>query len=210
MKTILLTILLAVLLASGAIAVISPGPDKTESMIGSALFKKGFTSLFNGKDLTGWGYRKKTDEKIVFESFDGMTETKENRYFVKDGILTVNPYIEGYAERYGILWTAREFPKDFILTLEFRAGKNADSGIYLRGKQLQCRDYYLAGPYKNLKNYKPQDWNKIEVTVKNNVACCTCNDEIIEEALSIPATGPIGFESDRGQMEYRKIMIREL
>jgi hypothetical protein len=113
-------------------------------------------------------------------------------------------------ERYGAIWTAKEFPKDFLLTLEFRASKNADSGIFLRGTQLQCRDYLLAGPYKNLKNYKPQDWNKIEVVVKNNVARCTCNDEILEEALRIPATGPIGLESDRGQMEYRNIQIREL
>jgi len=94
--------------------------------------------------------------------------------------------------------------------LEFRASKNADSCIFLRGTQLQCRDYLLAGPYKNLKLYKPQDWNKIEVVVKNNVAHCTCNGELLEEALSIPATGPIGFESDLGQMEYRNIQIREL
>jgi hypothetical protein len=169
-----------------------------------------FIRLFNDRDLTGWGYRKKTADIIVFESFDGKTETPENRFFVKGGILTVNPFIEGYTERYGAIWTKNEFPKDFILTLEFRASKNADSGIYLRGKQLQCRDYIIAGPYTTLKNYKPQDWNKIEVVVKNNVAHCTCNGEILEEALSIPATGPIGLESDRGQMDYRNIQIREL
>lgn len=176
----------------------------------SSVQKSDFIRLFNDKDLTGWGYRKKTGDIIVFESFDGMTETPENRFFAKGGILTVNPYIEGYVERYGAIWTKKEFPKDFILTLEFRASKNADSGIFLRGTQLQCRDYLLAGPYKNLKNYKPQDWNKVEVVVKNNVARCTCNDEILEEALSIPDTGPIGLESDRGQMEYRNIQIREL
>ena len=204
MKTGIFTGLLTLFLATNAIAVKSPNTYKISDQ------KTDTISLFNGKDLTGWGYRKKTQEKIVFESFDGMTESKENRFFAKDGILTANPYTEGYAERYGAIWTAKEFMKDFILTLEFRASKNADSGIYLRGTQLQCRDYLLAGPYKNLKNYKPQDWNKIEVVVKNNIARCTCNDEILEEALSIPVTGPIGLESDRGQMEYRNIQIREL
>ena len=204
MKTGIFTGLLTLFLATNAIAVKSPNTYKISDQ------KTDTISLFNGKDLTGWGYRKKTQEKIVFESFDGMTESKDNRFFAKDGILTVNPFTEEYAERYGAIWTAKEFKKDFILTLEFRASKNADSGIYLRGTQLQCRDYLLAGPYKNLKNYKPQDWNKIEVVVKNNIARCTCNGEILEEALSIPVTGPIGLESDRGQMEYRNIQIREL
>jgi hypothetical protein len=204
MKTGIFTGLLTLFLATNAIAVKNPDTYKISDQ------KTDTISLFNGKDLTGWGYRKKIQEKIVFESFDGMTESKDNRFFAKDGILTVNPFTEGYAERYGAIWTAKEFMKDFILTLEFRASKNADSGIYLRGTQLQCRDYLLAGPYKNLKNYKPQDWNKIEVVVKNNIARCTCNDEILEEALSIPITGPIGLESDRGQMEYRNIQIREI
>jgi hypothetical protein len=204
MKTGIFTGLLTLFLATNAIAVKNPDTYKISDQ------KTDTISLFNGKDLTGWGYRKKIQEKIVFESFDGMTESKDNRFFAKDGILTVNPFTEGYAERYGAIWTAKEFMKDFILTLEFRASKNADSGIYLRGTQLQCRDYLLAGPYKNLKNYKPQDWNKIEVVVKNNIARCTCNYEILEEALSIPATGPIGLESDRGQMEYRNIQIREI
>jgi hypothetical protein len=204
MKTGIFTGLLTLFLATNTIAVKSPNTYKISDQ------KTDTINLFNGKDLTGWGYRKKTQEKIVFESFDGMTESKDNRFFAKDGILTVNPFTEGYAERYGAIWTAKEFMKDFILTLEFRASKNADSGIYLRGTQLQCRDYLLAGPYKNLKNYKPQDWNKIEVVVKNNIAHCTCNDEILEEALSIPVSGPIGLESDRGQMEYRNIQIREL
>jgi hypothetical protein len=169
-----------------------------------------FINLFNGKDLTGWGSRIKTQEGDIFESLDGKTESKDKRFSGKGGIITVNPFIEENGERWVDLWTAKEFPKDFTLRLEFRASKGADSGIYLRGKQLQCRDYLLVGPYKNLKNYKAQDWNKIEVVVKNNVAHCTCNGEILEEALMIPPTGPIGFEADHGQMEYRNIQLKEL
>ncbi len=180
------------------------------SMSLSPAIKKDFISLFNGKDLTGWGYRNKTQEGVIFESFKGKTESDDKRFIVKGGILTVNPYKEGDTERYLNLWTAEEFPADFMLMLEFRASRNADSGIFLRGTQLQCRDYLLAGPYKNLKNYKAQDWNKIEVVVKKNIAHCTCNGELLEEALKIPSTGPIGLESDQGEMEYRNILIKEL
>jgi hypothetical protein len=49
--------------------------------------------------------------------------------------------------------------------------------VYLRGPQLQCRDYALAGPFKNLEAYKPQDWNELVVTVRGGVATATCNGE---------------------------------
>ena len=97
-----------------------------------------------------------------------------------------------------------------IVKLEFRATPYADSGIFIRGPQLQCRDYPLAGPYKNLKNYRAGDWNEIEVTVKGGLANCLCNGEVLESAMKVPATGPMGLEGDRGQMEYRRIRIKEL
>ena len=163
----------------------------------------GFISLINGKDLTGWRYM--PDEK-----FDGKTEASDGRYTAKDGMIVVNDFDAAKGPHLRQLWTTREFPKNFILKLEFRASVNADSGIFLREPQLQCRDYLVAGPYKELKKYKPQDWNLIEVTVKDGVARCTCNGEVLEEALKLPATGPIGLEADRGQMEYRRIQLKEL
>ena len=108
------------------------------------------------------------------------------------------------------LWTTREFPEDFELRLEFRATPNADSGVYLRKPQLQCRDFLVAGPYKDLKQYKAQDWNELVVIVKGGVAHATCNGEVLEAALKLPATGPIGLEGDRGQMEYRRLRVKAL
>ena len=163
----------------------------------------GFVSLINGKDLTGWGY--KPDE-----IFDGKTEASDGRYTAKDGMIVVNDFDPAKGPHLRQLYTTKEFPKNFILKLEFRASVNADSGIFIRQPQLQCRDYLVAGPYKNLKSYKPQDWNLIEVTVKDGVAHCTCNGEVLEEALKLPATGPIGLEADRGQIEYRHIQLKEM
>ena len=140
--------------------------------------------------------------------FDGVKVTPDGRFAVLGGRLVVTTPSE--YRKIQQLWTAREFPKDFVLRLEFRATPNTDSGIYVRGPQLQCRDYLIAGPYKTLKLYKPQDWNEIEVTVKDGVARATCNGELLEAEMKIPATGPIGLEGDRGQMEYRHIRIKTL
>ncbi len=161
----------------------------------------GVTELYNGKDLTGWGY--KSGEK-----FDGKTQSDDGRFSAKEGIIVVNPAKPG--EKIKQLWTTAKFPKDFELTIEFRAAVNADSGIFIRSPQLQCRDYLVAGPYKTLKQYKPQDWNTIVVTVKGNVAHCTCNGEVLEDSLKVPDTGGIGLEADRGQMEYRNMRVKEL
>jgi hypothetical protein len=173
----------------------------------------GFKSLFNGRDLTGWCFRAKVDGKSpkagdVTEKFDGKTESSDaGRYSARDGILTVN-FPKGQERLISALYTVEEFPKDFTLKLEFRATVNADSGIFIRKPQLQCRDYPVAGPYKDLRKYRPQDWNQIEVVVKGGVARCTCNGEVLESEFKLPETGPIGLEGDRGQMEYRRIQIK--
>jgi hypothetical protein len=185
------TIQLAVLLLS--IVVLLPAHAEDSKL------ESGYVSLFNGHDLTGWGDRT--------NSFDGKIQSDDGRYSAKDGVLSVHPRTPRLVQK---LWTTRQFPKNFVLKLEFRAGINADSGLFIRKPQLQVRDYLVAGPYKLLKKYKPQDWNKIEVIVKGGVAHCTCNGEVLEDALKLPPTGPIGLEADRGQMEYRHLRIKEL
>jgi len=185
--------------------------------------ESGFVSLFNGRDLTGWGFRPTPPRKRrknprpnapVFvqiteaESFDGKTHSSDRRYVAVNGRLVVTTPAEG--RRIQQLWTTQEFGDDFILKLEFRATPNADSGVFIRKPQLQCRDYLLAGPYKELKSYRPQDWNELVVTVRNGSARATCNGELLTDAMQVPATGPIGLEGDRGQMEYRRIRLKRL
>ncbi|HVV70299.1 MAG TPA: GDSL-type esterase/lipase family protein [Verrucomicrobiae bacterium] len=188
----------------------------------------GFVSLFNGTDLTGWGFRPTSKEDQEFArkwqasdakappwpivtaavSFDHQRTSPDGRFVAENGRLVVTTPAEG--RRIQQIATTRDFGADFILRLEFRATPNADSGIFIRGEQLQCRDYVLAGPYHKLKNYRPGDWNEIEVTVHGRTAYCQCNGEVLETAMKVPAVGPIGLEGDRGQMEYRRIRIQEL
>lgn len=192
------------------------------------LVENGYTSLFNGQDLTGWGFRpsSEADKKASARwkrndpnappwpiltdpvDFAGRSSSSNGRYLAKSGRLVVTTPPEG--RKIQQIWTHQEFGDDFVLKLEFRATPNADSGIFLRGKQLQCRDYLLAGPYKQLKKYRPQDWNEIVVVVEGNSAFCTCNGEVLEEAFAIPDKGPIGLEGDRGQIEYRNIRIKQI
>ena len=150
----------------------------------------GFEMLFDGRRPHGWGYRptSEADKQAAAQwqasdpdaaawpfvaqkvNFDGLQRSPDGRYAAINGRLVVTTPPE--YRKIQQLWTTREFAQDFVLRLEFRATPNADSGIYLRGPQLQCRDYRLAGPYKELKRYRPQEWNEIEVTVRGGLARC--------------------------------------
>src|SRR5437016_5583325 len=71
----------------------------------------GYTSLFNGKDLTGWKYYKEKD-------LAGKTETYDKRFEVKDGVIVVNEKDEKGKGGIKDLYTVQEFNKDFNLKLE--------------------------------------------------------------------------------------------
>ncbi len=67
----------------------------------------GYTSLFNGKDLTGWGFHAKapaTEPTFL----NGMTKSPNGRYVALHGRLVVTTPAEG--SRIQQLWTTKEFP----------------------------------------------------------------------------------------------------
>jgi lysophospholipase L1-like esterase len=161
----------------------------------------GFAPLFNGNDLGGWAY-----EKSPLAA--GQRATADGRFVARHGRLIATAH-RG-PRKIVRLETSRSFPRDFELRFEFRAGPAADSGVFVREPQLQIRDFLIAGPYVTLAKFRPLQWNEVTVTVRGGLAQATCNGEVLAEAMPIPATGPLAFEGDRGQVEYRRIRIREL
>ena len=186
----------------------------------------GFESLFNGKDLTGWNYLPTTEQQKkqharwkksqpndappwpFYDSvidFAGKSKSDDGRFVAENGTIAVTVPLEG--RKIQMLYTKKVFTEDFTLRLQFKAANGADSGVFIKGKQLQCRDYPNAGPYKKLKNFNSEDWNDLVVVAKGKTAYCTCNGEVLEAEMKIPESGPIGFEGDRGRLEYRNIQI---
>jgi Domain of Unknown Function (DUF1080) len=163
----------------------------------------GFKPIFNGKDLTGW--------RLGKTELTGKTASDDGRFAVKDGNLVITGS-KDTPPRMTEIETAESYDSDFILRLEFRASRDANSGLHLRDKafahQLQIRDYPRVGPYKTLKNYKADDWNAIEVVVTGTKARCTCNGEVLEAALEIPAKGPLALQSEINVVEYRNIRVK--
>lgn len=107
----------------------------------------GFTSLFNGKDLSGWRGGDTFDHRALLEMpaaereakiaqwTASLTELKDGKpHWRAEGDVLANDGFGGYAT------TLKDYG-DFELTLDFKLAKGADSGVYLRGvPQVQIWD----------------------------------------------------------------------
>src|SRR5215470_8586312 len=133
--------------------------------------EEGYTSLFNGKDLTGWKY--------YGTMLEGKTQTPDKRIEVKDGVIVMNEKDEKGKGGIKDLYTVKTFNNDFHLKLEFRASLKADSGVYLRGPQLQVRDFIRRNEHKHLKKFKNDGWNELDITVRNGVVTTTVNGRVL-------------------------------
>jgi len=135
-----------------------------------------FHALFNGRDLTGWTY---DGQKL-----DGMTKTPDGRFLVEGGAIVA-------AEGKGIkvLNTSQPRNGDFVLALEFRAGPKADSGVYVRGPQLQIRDFLRRKEQSHLKDvFKDDGWNELEVAVSGNQIVTAVNGKALKPTDTLELT----------------------
>lgn len=163
----------------------------------------GYLNLFNGKDLTGWRYPGAKGHEM-----DGKTETPDKRVSVENGVIVMHEKDSNGKGGIRNLFTGKTFNKNFHLKLEFRAGLKADSGVYIRGPQLQVRDFIRRGEQKQMKKFKNDDWNELEITVTGTEAVCRVNGEPLQ-TMKVPAQGGIGLQAESGKFEFRRIRIKE-
>ena len=145
----------------------------------------GFTPLFNGKDLTGW----KHDADV------------ESHWKVVDGVLN-------YDGKGNSLVTDRDY-KDFVLMVDWKIGKDGDSGIYLHGQpQVQIWDNPIGSgglyndnnqPKKNVDRPVGQ-WNSFVIVMINNRVTVIENGVRVVNAFpmhsinGVPPTGTIELQ----------------
>jgi 3-keto-disaccharide hydrolase len=150
--------------------------------------EEGFTRLDNGKDLKGW-------------------TGKLEGWSVKDGAIHLDA-----KKAKGHIYSEKTHSRDCVIRLQFRATPNADSGLYVHGKQLQVRDYPKAGPPAYARPAKPAgQWNDLELDVTGGVAVVKLNGQVIEKAWKIgdkPKQG-VGLQRERGDFDFRYVRVKE-
>ena len=107
---------------------------------------KGFTALFNGKDLAGWwGLKTENPEKWMALSADDLKKKRDaslediaKHWSIQNGEL-VN-------DGHGLYLSTLKNYGDFEFFVDYKTVAKADSGIYLRGiPQVQIWDYTKEG-----------------------------------------------------------------
>jgi hypothetical protein len=181
------------------------------------------TSLFNGKDLSGW--------KVY------GTE----KWYVDDGLLICE---SGPDKAYGYLATEKHY-KDFELNLEFKQEANGNSGVFIRstiegtkitGWQVEVaqkrtsedgdatggiyesygRGWLIKPEMEKDKNLKMGEWNKMKIRVVgdqvttwlNGVEMVSLKDEKIGQGV-----GSIALQIHDGggiKVKWRNLVIEEL
>ncbi len=158
--------------------------------------EEGFTSLFNGKDLTGW--KKSTENEATFS--------------VKDGAIVAN------GPRSHVFYTADEKPfKNFILKLQVQTKPNSNGGIYVHtkyqesgwpgmGHECQVNNTFNADPRKTASIYRCKDikeqlaqdneWFDYEVKVVGKTCTILINGKQVNEWTE-PEGGAEGVEPGR-------------
>lgn len=194
MKTCLLNIL-----ACSAVALMATAPLKAQDLNPP----KGFTPLFNGKDLTGWhGMPHFDPNKLAAMSAEEKAQKQaewdkdfKKHWTIQNGEL-VNDGHGAYAT------TDKEY-KDIELQLEYKTVARADSGIYLRGTpQVQIWDSTEEAKFKHgadkgsgaLWNNSPGapgkdplvladkpfgEWNKFRIIQADDITTVYLNDKLV-------------------------------
>ena len=192
---------------------------------------KGFTALFNGKDLNGWkglvGNPKSRAAMSPDELAKKQAEADEKmraHWNVVDGVLV----FDGRGQS---LCTAKDYG-DFELYVDWKIKPGGDSGIYLRGSpqvQIWDRTEGSGGLYNNQKNprnpLKNADkpvgqWNTFRIKMVGEKVTVWLNGELVvdnvvlenywERDKPIYPTGQIELQNHGNTLYFKNIYIREI
>jgi hypothetical protein len=201
---------------------------------------KGFESIFNGKDFTGWEglvenpiVRSKMSKNTLKKAQIKANEQMKKDWFVKDGVFGFK------GEGYNNICTIKDYG-DFEMIVDWKITNGGDSGIYLRGTpQVQIWDiartdhedtkFGSGGLFNNQKNERIplvvadnpiDDWNTFKikmvgerVTVHLNGILVTDNvvlENYWDKNMSIFPKEAIELQAHGENLGFRNIYVREI
>jgi hypothetical protein len=200
--------------------------------------EKGYVSIFNGKDLTGWHGLVKTPVVRAKMSQPELDKAQAeanmkmlNNWSVKDGCI----YFNGE----GANLCTQKMYGDFEMLVDWKISKNGDSGIYLRGApQVQIWDTARVdvgaqvgsgGLYNNQKNpSKPLvladnaigDWNTFRIKMVDERVTVYLNgvlvvDNVVMEnywdrSIPIYKSEAIELQAHGTDLAFRNLFVKEL
>ena len=209
--------------------------DNLNSMRNMTL-EKGFERLFNGKDLTGWGFV--VGANCPPKTEGGCAQTAPGSTFTVD-----NGLIYDSGSPHGYMYPMKKFGPNFTLRVEYRyvpyPGMESDEDFYGNSGYLLFIDKHDVWPRtleiqgrtnmemtinamdghatftfddelrKKVRNPAGQ-WNAVEIVSKGNEVWNYLNGTLLSHVSQhdFPPSGYIGFQAESGTMQYRNIRIK--
>ncbi len=200
-------------------------------------YEYGFTSLFNGKDLTGWKglvgnpvTRAKMTEQELLQAQAAANMDMRNDWKVEDGLLIFT----GHGNN---LCTEKQYG-DFEMYVDWKITEKGDAGIYLRGSpQVQVWDTSRrevgaqvgsGGLYNNQKNpskplvvadNKIGEWNNFHIIMKGEKVTVYLNGKRVvdnvtlenywDRKIPIFPKEQIELQAHGTYVAYRNVYVRE-
>lgn len=207
------------ILAAGSVVVAQSQPSASPVPFGASAqpmprLEKGFTRIFNGKDLEGWKQCGPGELKVL-----------------SDGSLLATGGM-------GMLWYAKEQYKDFVLKVDWKAREaSSNSGVFVRlpdpgddpwiavnkGYEIQISDagdglhrtgaVYTFGPSSFTPKKPYGQWNTLEVKAIGTSYLVKVNGKVVTRYVGDRSLeGYIGVQNHHpdGHVAYRNIRIKKL
>jgi hypothetical protein len=200
---------------------------------------RGYTALFNGKDLTGWKglvgnpeTRTTMPSQQLASSQQQADQKMREHWTVQKGVLT-------YDGKGDSICTVKDYG-DFDMYVDWKITPGGDSGIYLRGSpQVQIWDptskaaagIGSGGLYNNQKNPSkpttvadkpPGEWNTFRIRMIGEKVWVWLNGKLVTDNVTLEnywdkerkkpiyPTGQIELQNHHSPLWFKNIYIKEL
>ncbi len=198
---------------------------------------KGPLTLFNGENLDGWSYVLVEDVPMenVWSVVDGAIVCKGEPL----GYLqTTNAYQDftltfewrwapgGEPGNSGVLLRIASEPETFMpkcVEAQLKHGSAGDiwaffgASIDADGERArEVTGHEALGDFKGISKIKdaekpPGEWNHYEITISGETLTLKVNGELVNEATGLDVvSGPIGFQSEGGEIHFRNLELSPL
>ena len=212
--------------------------EKIRKYVASMPDEKGYVSMFNGKDLTGWKglvgnpitRAKMTEKELASKQVEADAKATKN-WCAKDNSIVFN----GAGDN---LCSTKQYG-DFEMIVDWRITKKGDSGIYLRGSpQVQIWDTSRVevgaqvgsgGLYNNQKNRSNPlkvadnpigDWNHFYIKMVGEKVTVTLNGILVvdnvtlenywDRSIPIFSKEAIELQAHGNELAFRDIYVKEI